>query len=149
LELDPDHARALSNMSNALLATGHPKEAVDLALRSVALEPKYPPAQNNLGAALATMGRYPEAIVHFQEAIRMEPEFAQAYGNLMGAYAALGQAEAAVVTGRKGLDVARATGDSALAGQIEVVLKQLTPPPIPLVDENASGDDSDTAPVKP
>jgi tetratricopeptide (TPR) repeat protein len=148
LKLDPDHAKALNNMANALLTTGNPNAAIELGLRSVAIDPTYAPAHNNLGAALATNGRYPDAIVHFQEAVRLDPNFAQAYGNLMGAHAAFGQPEAAIVAGRMGLEVARATGKTALAEQIEAALKQLegtaaTPP-------SAAPENSEAAaPVEP
>ncbi len=65
-----------------LIREGHPKEAIPLLEKAIALEPDFSRAEVNLGMAHAVEGRYEEAIRHYRKALRINPDDTYAYNNL-------------------------------------------------------------------
>jgi predicted O-linked N-acetylglucosamine transferase (SPINDLY family) len=72
----------LSNLGNALAATGELPEAVAAFEKALALSPGNPNYLCNLGSALGELGRLEQAIVCFRQALAAWPHFAQAHYNL-------------------------------------------------------------------
>jgi tetratricopeptide (TPR) repeat protein len=71
-----------NNLSNAFYKQGRVAEAVQTALKAIALEPDYGVAHYNLGNLYAGQGKFDLAQRHFEEALRLYPNYADAYANL-------------------------------------------------------------------
>jgi hypothetical protein len=82
LALDPDNAKARTNLGIALWRTGAPDAAIAELRRAVQLKPDYPEARNNLGIVLVRKEQYAEAIEHFRAALRLRPDSAETRHNL-------------------------------------------------------------------
>ncbi len=100
---DP-HARSVPFIAAALrLAQGRPHEAVDEALRAIAMQFRWPEAHHRLGVALAQIGRLDEAIRALETSIAQGPT-SEAHATL------------AAVVARTDWDVERIAGHRAAAG---------------------------------
>ncbi|MFA9480424.1 alkaline phosphatase family protein [Phycisphaerales bacterium AB-hyl4] len=73
LELRSDSAEAMHGLALIALAQQRPQEAVDYALRVVALVHHYPQAHETLGRSLAAVGRTDQAVLALRTAVRMAP----------------------------------------------------------------------------
>jgi tetratricopeptide (TPR) repeat protein len=124
LALKPNFAGALSNMGNALTREGRFPEATVHLERAVQLKPDFADAHTILGVALMHTGKLPQAIEHYRSAIRLKPDFVDAYANLAQALNLANQSVEAVATARKGIQIARSTGQDASAGQLQEWLTQ-------------------------
>lgn len=82
LRVNPDNARAHSNIGPALVASGKGDEAVKHYQRALELDPDYVIALNNLGVAYDTAGEYAKAIAQFKLAIAAKPNYAGPRSNL-------------------------------------------------------------------
>lgn len=91
LQLDPQNARALSNLGLVLTLLHHPQDAERELQRAIALEPKLALAYNALGLSYAEEGRISEAKTAFEHAIQIDPEYAEAKNNLGALYAKSGK----------------------------------------------------------
>ncbi len=69
--------------------------------------------------ALAKAGRIQEAIDQFKQTLQLEPNRLPTYRSLALAYAQLQHPAEAIATAQKALDLARSTGQTPLAEQIE------------------------------
>lgn len=90
VELNPDDAKAHTNLGMALVETGRIQEGVEHYRKANQLDPNSPDPYDQLGVVLARSGRYQEAIPYFQQALRLNPEDATALTNLSGALALTG-----------------------------------------------------------
>lgn len=70
----PGHAGAASNLAFVLDRADRAAEALDHALRAVALEPDLAMLWSNAGNILARLGRLDEAERHFRRALELAPE---------------------------------------------------------------------------
>ncbi len=89
LELTPNDADSLSNLSGALLRKGAYAEAGALARRALVLAPAMPKVRNALAAALIGERRFDEALVETERAIELDPYLASAHSNRAVALATL------------------------------------------------------------
>jgi tetratricopeptide (TPR) repeat protein len=119
VQLKPDYALARNNLGIALFNTGKLSQAIDQFQLVIKLTPNDISAHNNLGLLLAKTGNPNEAIKHYQEVLRLQPNFVQGYRNLAQAFDLVKQPDAAIATAKKGTEVARTTGQTAAAEQIE------------------------------
>jgi protein O-mannosyl-transferase len=81
LEVTRNNHVAHSNLGEALMSSGRPKEAIahfEAALK-IKTNPDY---YNNVGIALAAMGRTQEAMIYYQKALKGNPGYAKAYNNI-------------------------------------------------------------------
>ncbi len=117
--MNPDYIEAHNNLGFALANAGRLQEAIEHYRQALRLNPDYVKAHNNLGFALANAGRLQEAIEHYRQAMRLNPDFTNAYFNLALAYARIQQSSEAIAAAEKGLELARSTGQTKLAKQIE------------------------------
>lgn len=81
LEILPDRASTLNNLSVVKIRLGKFAEAESLARRAIAAGNASPEAWSNLGAALAGLQRHAEALQAQEEALRCNPAFPKAWLN--------------------------------------------------------------------
>ena len=129
IRLKPDFAAAYSNRGEAKNNLGHHEEAIEDLDQAIRMKPDYAAAYNNRGDAKNNLGRYEEAIEDLDQAIRLKPDFARAYSNRCIAKKDLGRKDEAIADCESAIDLARASGDEALAGAAERQLKTLTDKP--------------------
>ncbi len=125
IQIDPNNAQAHYNLGNALLQIGQRDQAIEQFQTALRLRPDYAEAHNNLGSALLRAGRSEEAIEQYRQTVQLMPDHPKAFNNLAKAYAQVHRTSEAIATAEKGLDVARSTGQPALAEQIETLLSSL------------------------
>jgi tetratricopeptide (TPR) repeat protein len=91
----PDNTVLLSNLAQALEASGLPDEALPLRRRLLALQPQPPFHYFNLGKAAMQRNDYVQAIQLFSREIARDPYYHEFHFWLAQAYARLGQLEQA------------------------------------------------------
>ncbi|KKO61272.1 tetratricopeptide repeat protein [Janthinobacterium sp. KBS0711] len=91
----PDNTVLLSNLAQALEASGLPDEALPLRRRLLALQPQPPFHYFNLGKAAMQQNDYVRAIQLFSREIARDPYYHEFHFWLAQAYARLGQLEQA------------------------------------------------------
>ena len=91
----PDNTVLLSNLAQALEASGLPDEALPLRRRLLALQPQPPFHYFNLGKAAMQRNDYAQAIQLFSREIARDPYYHEFHFWLAQAYARLGQLEQA------------------------------------------------------
>ncbi len=123
VELEPGFANAQINLANVLVATGSAQEAIPHLQQAEKLLPDRADLQNRLGEVFAESNQFHEAIEHFQHAIKLDPKSALAYANLARAFASINNSKDAIAAAEKGIEVGRATDQSAAVGTIEEWLK--------------------------
>jgi protein O-mannosyl-transferase len=124
IALDPNYADPHNNLGAALANLGKTQDAIDQFQRAVELKPDFAQAHSNLAVQLMKAGRAADAIAHFQQAIRAKPDYLPGYMNLATGYAETGRFPEAITTAQAALKLARASGQSALASQIEKSLAE-------------------------
>jgi tetratricopeptide (TPR) repeat protein len=97
-------------------AVAHYEEAVRLV-------PEQFEVQYRFAEVLRQMGRLEQAIEHYQAALRSEPNFVDIYADLAAALASVNKPSDAVTVATKGVEVGRATGQTAAADRLEEWLK--------------------------
>ncbi len=119
LDLEPEHADAMSNLGMLVARKGRVNEAVELFQRALRVSPHHFDARNNMGIVRLDEGRLDEAIGHFRAALGIRPDNAGALDNLGLALTLKGELDEAVSTLRRALaidpDLARAHADLARA----------------------------------
>jgi tetratricopeptide (TPR) repeat protein len=105
VELNPEDARARTNLGVSLAKMGKAAEALPQFQKALALDPDSAETHNSLGAALAAIGRIDEAIPHYQKALAANPRNAEALSNLGSALAQKGRIDEAVSYFEKALAV--------------------------------------------
>ncbi len=123
LHFKPDYVQAHNNLGILLATEGRTTEAIEHFQQALRLEPETAETHHNLGVALVKAGRVQEAIDQFQQALQLEPNRLPTYGSLARAYAQLQRPSEAIATAQKALNLARSTGQTAMAEQIENWLK--------------------------
>jgi len=105
LERDPEHARALAGLGQALQTLARTEEAVPFLKRAIVLLPDDPDLHCDLGNALQTLRQLPDAIAAYQRSLQLNP-------NLSGAWYSAGCAEssrkdyvAAIACFRRALEI--------------------------------------------
>ena len=121
--LQPDFSEAHNNLGNALLNTGRSAEAIEQYREALLSQPDYVEAYNGLGAALLAAGRPQEAVEQYQQALRLKPDYAEVSNNLAAAYVQLQRPADAIAAAERGVALARAHGQTALAEQLDNWLK--------------------------
>ncbi len=103
LELTPNDADSLANLSGALLRKGVYAEAGALARRALVIAPGMPKVRNALAAALIGERRFEEALAETNAAVELDPYLASAHSNRAVALAALGRPAEAEVAYRRAI----------------------------------------------
>ena len=125
LEIYPEHLNARYNLGLALWSLGKIEPAVQEYRNVLSIKPDWATAANSLAWILATDKRVEirngtEAILWAQVACqgagRENPEYLD---TLAAAYAEAGRFEEAIRTARESLTLARSTGDTDLAEELE------------------------------
>lgn len=86
LNIDPDNAVALANLSVLEEGLGNYDEAVTYARAAAEAEPEEAIYRYNLANLLARLGRIGEALESFQETLRLKPGYAEARNELGNLY---------------------------------------------------------------
>ena len=105
VELNPEDARARTNLGVSLAKLGKPSEALPQFEKALALDPDAPETHNSLGAALAATGRLDEAIPHYQKALAGNPRNVETLSNLGSALAQKGRIDEAISYFEKALAI--------------------------------------------
>src|SRR5262249_34026236 len=111
IELDPNLARAHTNLGKALQARHRLDEAIACFRRAIELDPKDALLHSNLGSVLHARDQLDEAIACFRRAIELDPNFAEAYCNLGHSLARRGDYAEALGAFRRGDELGRKRGD--------------------------------------
>jgi protein O-mannosyl-transferase len=125
----PDAELIRVNFADALARSNQLKEAGEQLQAAIKIAPNHPAHRWNLGRILAAQGLHQQAISCFQETIRIQPNFLDAYLSLAETYATLGQTAEAIAAAQKGLEKARATGQTAAVEIFKRWLSAATAPP--------------------
>ena len=83
------------------------------------MQPGHVEAHSNLASLLARAGRLDQAIPHFEQAVRLRPDRVEMHMNLAVAYSSAGRFPDALAAAQRAQDLARSSGQAALAEQIE------------------------------
>jgi Tfp pilus assembly protein PilF len=89
-------AADLNNRATQLLASGNPKQAIQLLQHALALTPKDETLHFNLGHAFVSVGDLTNAEHEYKEALHLLPDYPEAhnnYGNLLVSLGRLSEAE--------------------------------------------------------
>jgi tetratricopeptide (TPR) repeat protein len=125
----PDDATVHSELGAALIIVGKPREALAHLEQALRIQPDLAEAQNNLAWVLATLpptegGNPVRAVSLAQRACELSGNRAPGdLDTLAVAYAAAGRFDAAVTTARRAIDLARSTGQTESAKEIEARLE--------------------------
>ncbi len=96
------------------------------ALRQLAAEePDDPLTQFLYGSEAAALGFHDEARAAFERAIRLDPRYTAAYRFLGNALERLDRFDEAIAIYRRGVDVARRTGDLQAGKEMAAFLKRI------------------------
>ena len=79
LEMDPDNARAHTNLGYALAQQGNLVGGLTQFRKALEIDPDFSVAQNNLGSGLLYEDKLEEAIPHLQRAMEINPAYAKTY----------------------------------------------------------------------
>jgi tetratricopeptide (TPR) repeat protein len=123
LQISQNFPQAHFNLGRALEQVGWTEAALEHYQQAVQQKPDYTDAYNNLGAALMKSGRPDDAVLNFQQALRLKPDFAEVYANLAVVYFQTHRPAEGVAVAKKGLEIARAQGNTAVVNHIEAILK--------------------------
>jgi tetratricopeptide (TPR) repeat protein len=123
LEYNRNNARAHANLASILSNSGDMETAVAHYEEAVRLVPEQFEVQYRFAEVLRQMGRLEQAIEHYQAALRSEPNFVDIYADLAAALASVNKPSDAVTVATKGVEVGRATGQTAAADRLEEWLK--------------------------
>jgi predicted O-linked N-acetylglucosamine transferase (SPINDLY family) len=85
-----------SNLGNALLSAGRPREALTSLERALRLKPDYVLASFNRGNALRELKRFPEALDSYERVLRAQPDDVEALNNKVLVLLAMGKNELAL-----------------------------------------------------
>lgn len=103
LSARPDDVDALHLLSQVLLQTGRPADALPLVDRALVLDPDFAAAHNTRGSLLKSLGRFGEAEKSFRQALARRADFAEAWTNLGATQTELRQYVAAEKAHRRAL----------------------------------------------
>jgi tetratricopeptide (TPR) repeat protein len=125
LRIRPNDANAQNNLGLALLQTGHTKDAAVHLEKALEIDPGQMNAEVNLGWILATSSD--DSLRDGARAVQIVEDVANRAGHpnaivlrtLAAAYAAVGRFDDAIRTAQQAAEIARATGDTALADDLE------------------------------
>ena len=88
-----EHGEALCTLAKVIAWSGKHGEALNIALRAVALAPDDAQVRFEAGKNAAHVGRHEDAIVQLQRALELNPGFVEARAVLANVYAAQGRAD--------------------------------------------------------
>ena len=129
LEINPDNAKAHTNLGQDLLQQGDVKEAITHFQRALQIEPAEPALQNNLAWLLATC---PEASLrNGDKAVELARQANAVSGGenpimlrtLAAAFAEAGRFSEAVETAQHALRVAEGPSNTGMAGALQSEMK--------------------------
>lgn len=92
----PRNPRAHTDLAEALVEAGKPREALPHYEDAVRLDPRLAEAQNGLGGCLNMLGRPAEALPHLDAALALQPGNAAAHDNRGGSLGDLGRNDEAI-----------------------------------------------------
>jgi tetratricopeptide (TPR) repeat protein len=125
LQLNPDFPEAHNNLGIALMRAGRLTEAVAHFEEAVQIKPDYAKAHDNLARLLAALaptegGDPVRAVDSAQRACELTDNQTAGYVDTLAiTYAAAGRFEDAIATAQRAIDLAQASGQLQLAGEIE------------------------------
>ncbi|MCC7174271.1 MAG: tetratricopeptide repeat protein [Bryobacterales bacterium] len=119
LALEPDNAKAHTNLGISLSRLGASAEAVVEFRRAVQLRPNYPEAHNNLGVELFQMGRFAEAGPHFVKYLDYYPLSAEVHFNLAETLYGAGKTAEAIQVAERAASLAAEQKNQALVGLLK------------------------------
>ncbi len=125
LEINPNDNEIHNNLGILLANTGRTDEALAHFQKALGLDPKNAEAHNNLGILLAKEGRTDEAIARFRKALEIDPGGTGTLKNLAFALARNGQLTDATSVLRDALASAKSANDTARAGRIAHIFRDL------------------------
>ena len=102
---DSDHAEALHHLGVVAYQVGRHDLALEMIVRSAALQPTNPLVHCNHGNVLRSLGRHEAAIGAYREALRLDPMAAAACSNLGVALSEVGRTDEAIVEYQRSLEL--------------------------------------------
>jgi tetratricopeptide (TPR) repeat protein len=114
---------AYNKQAIALAGSAKTKEAIEQLQKALQLNANDINAHNSLGRLFLAEGNAPKAIEHLEQAATLQPNIADIHYQLAKAFASAHRPEEALVAAQKGIDLAKSSGQQALAQEIEAWLK--------------------------
>jgi tetratricopeptide (TPR) repeat protein len=118
-----------NNLANALARKRQLDQAMAHYETAVGLRPDYADAHYNFGVVLLQKGRLDEAIEHWRTTVSIQPNDAEAQVTLADALARRGQIDEAITHYESALQLAQASGNSALAAKLRDKIDEFRPRP--------------------
>jgi protein O-GlcNAc transferase len=81
LRINPQDAKAHSNLGNVLQGLQRREEALVAYETALAINPSDPRTRNNYGVALEELGRHEQALASYDQALALESAYAEAHNN--------------------------------------------------------------------
>lgn len=119
LQLNPSLFQAHWFLARALASENRLAESLEHLETAAQLHPRFLEAEMSMGHVLDLMGRYQEAIAHYEKALQLDPKLPQAYAGMADVYADMNRSADAIAAARQGLNLARSSGQSELAAELE------------------------------
>jgi tetratricopeptide (TPR) repeat protein len=126
LALAPDYPLAHNDLGGILLRLGETNGALAHFERAAELAPDFVEAHYNLGGVLMAAGRLDEALSQYERVAQLRPRLTEAHvmlGRLAAAYARSGRLDRAAAAATRALELARAAGETSLAGSLAAQLQ--------------------------
>jgi tetratricopeptide (TPR) repeat protein len=123
IRYNKNYAKAHNNLGRALVETGDSSRALEEFRLGVQLDPQDATGQYNFAVLLSRQGRSAEALAHYKEALQLKPHFIPIYNGLAETLNLVNQPNEAIATAKKGIEVARSSGQQAEAAKLEDWLK--------------------------
>jgi tetratricopeptide (TPR) repeat protein len=119
LQIRPDDADFHAHYAQVLARIGRTSEALAHFDKAVQDKPDDAVIARGYGASLLQAGRFDEAIDQYQRALRFDPENLHVYAGLCEAYIHTNQADRAISSTQEAIRIARASGQTELADELE------------------------------
>jgi tetratricopeptide (TPR) repeat protein len=119
VKLNATYDETHNYLGSLLASTGAAQDAITEFERAIELGPNRADFHLNLADVLYENGQPKKAVEHCETALRLQPKFAHACFSLAKALAALNRSQEAIVAARRGIEVAKASGQKGEAEKIE------------------------------
>ena len=101
-----------NDIAVALYMAGRNDQAIEAFRDALAIDSRFWPAYRNMGTALQKAGKFQDAVESFQSALRLNPDAIDIYNDLANSYFRLSQKSLAIAALKRGLELAKAAGDT-------------------------------------
>ncbi|HEY2827154.1 MAG TPA: tetratricopeptide repeat protein [Pirellulales bacterium] len=122
IQLKPDLFQAHWYLAQTLAGQGQLEESLNQLQIAAQLHPGFVEAEINMARILNSLGHPQESLAHYENARQLNPNLPEAYSGLATVNAELNRPTEAIAAAKTGLDLARSTGQTQLAEELDAWL---------------------------